>query len=814
MIGRTLSHFEIIEAIGRGGMGEVYKAKDTRLDRTVAIKVLPPHLAGHPELKQRLEREARAISSLNHPHICTLHDIGEQDGTPFLVMEYVEGETLADRIKRGPVPLDEALPFFKQIAEALEAAHEKGIVHRDLKPANIKVTPEDKVKVLDFGLAKALVPEEPAEDSSQSPTLTKGTALGAIMGTAAYMSPEQARGKPVDKRTDVWAFGCCLYEALTGRKAFSGETVTDTLAAIVKNEPDWKALPGHTPVKIRELMRRCLQKDRNRRLHDVADARIEIDEATDEPDIDWQDEARAKKRHAPAILAALVGILIGALLGAWVWSRLEARSVDSASSPLVTRSVIDLPPEASVALGGPVPQIGFESLALALSPDGTKLVYVGGSADGKRLYQRAADSFEIEPISGTEGAIFAFFSPDGSWVGFLTDNQVKKVSLQGGAPVTLCDARTPVRADWTRANVIYFAEDQASTLSQVPSAGGPPSQIAKLPRGQFHQVLPCGKSALVGSFVQNGISGDYENIGVFSFETQSTKTLINSGYSPRYVPSGHLLFARSNDLLAVPFDLELAVHVGDVNDYVWVYDIPRQEGRKLATAGKAGWPVWMPDAKTISYVSWQPGEDRAIRRQRVDTPGSEEELFSSQPLAMISSWSPNGHTVAFSEFREMLRLRFFTAGQGRQTGWQSSVGSNVWGADFSPDGQWIAYHSDETGRYEVFLQSFPGGDIVRQVSVDGGVEPLWNRETGELFYRRGNQWFSTRVTLQPELSWDPPRLAFETDFIDTPGRSYDVSPDGQRLLVVKRTREPIRTKIHIVHNWFDELERLVPTEHN
>ncbi len=262
MIGRTLSHFEIIEAIGRGGMGEVYKAKDTRLDRTVAIKVLPAHLADHPELKQRLEREARAISSLNHPHICTLHDIGEQDGTPFLVMEYVEGETLAERIKRGPVPIDEALPFFKQIAEALEAAHEKGIVHRDLKPANIKVTPEDKVKVLDFGLAKALVPEEPAEDSSQSPTLTKGTALGAIMGTASYMSPEQARGKPVDKRTDVWAFGCCLYESLTGRKPFSGETVTDTLAAIVKNEPDWKALPGRVPVKIRELMRRCLQKDK------------------------------------------------------------------------------------------------------------------------------------------------------------------------------------------------------------------------------------------------------------------------------------------------------------------------------------------------------------------------------------------------------------------------------------------------------------------------------------------------------------------------------------------------------------------------
>ncbi len=263
-----------------------------------------------------------------------------------------------------------------------------------------------------------------------------------------------------------------------------------------------------------------------------------------------------------------------------------------------------------------------------------------------------------------------------------------------------------------------------------------------------------------------------------------------------------------------PGGRQIAVHVGDVNDYIWIYDIPRQEGRKLTTTGKAGWPVWMPDTKTISYVSWRPGEDRAIHRQRVDAPGSEEELFSSQQLLMISSWSPNGHTVAFSESGEMLRLRFFTVGEGQQTERQSNVGSNVWGADFSPDGHWVAYPSDETGRYEIFLQSFPDGEVVRQVSVNGGIEPLWNWESGELFYRRGNQWFSTRISLQPELSWEPPRLAFETDFIDTPGRSYDVSPDGERLLVVKRTREPIRTKIHIVHNWFDELERLVPTEHN
>jgi hypothetical protein len=437
--------------------------------------------------------------------------------------------------------------------------------------------------------------------------------------------------------------------------------------------------------------------------------------------------------------------------------------------------------------------------------------------------------------------------------------------------------------------VIYFAESQASQLAQVSSAGGPPSRIANLSRGQFHQVLPGGKFALGGYFSKSGISGDYEIIFLFSLVTQEKKTLIQSGHAPRYIPSGHLLFGRSSNLLAVSFDLDrleirgepvnvvsdvsmdslfgqtqvtsadngllayvpgsdnavvklawvdrrgkteflpvserlygvvdiapggnrIAVHVGDVNDYIWIYDIPRHEGRKLATSGKAGWPVWMPDAKMVSYVSWRPNEDRAIHRQSVDASGSEEELISTQTLSMTLSWSPNGRTVAFSEFGETLRLKSMTVGENRRTEWQSSVGSAIWGGDFSPDGKWLAYPSDETGRYEIYLQSFPDGDVVRQVSVDGGIEPRWRWECNELFYRRGNQWFSTRVTLKPELSWEPPRLTFETDFIDTPGRSYDVSPDGQRLLVVKRTREPTRTKIHIVHNWFDELERLVPTE--
>ncbi len=334
MIGRTLSHYKVLEKIGEGGMGEVYLAKDTKLDREVAVKVLPATFSENKERLARFEREARLLASLNHPNIAAIFGLEESEGVHFLALEYVPGETLAERIKRGPIPVDDALPLFKQIAEGLEAAHEKGVIHRDLKPANIKITPEAKVKVLDFGLAKAMAGEELAADASQSPTLTKDTALGAILGTAAYMSPEQARGKPVDKRTDIWAFGCCFYESLTGQKAFSGDTVTDTLAAIVKNEPDWKALPGGTSLRIRKLIRRCLRKDKSVRLHDVADARIEIGEAIDEPEVEWEEETRTKKSGALVTLGALVGILIGTILGAWLWSSLGATSVDRYSATL------------------------------------------------------------------------------------------------------------------------------------------------------------------------------------------------------------------------------------------------------------------------------------------------------------------------------------------------------------------------------------------------------------------------------------------------------------------------------------------------
>ncbi len=386
MIGRTLSHYKVQEKIGEGGMGEVYLAKDTKLDREVAVKVLPATFSENKERLARFEREARLLASLNHPNIAAIFEFEESDGVHFLALEYVPGETLAERIKRGAIPIDETLPLFKQIAEGLEAAHEKGVIHRDLKPANIKVTPEGKVKVLDFGLAKAMAGETPVQGLSESPTITREhTEAGVLLGTAPYMSPEQARGKPVDKRTDIWAFGCCLYEALTGKAVYLGDTVTDTIAKIVEREPDWDALPHMTSTAIRNLLRRCLQKDSRRRLHDMADARIEIEEAIAEPSLPREEPVRVSNAQKWRVAVAwFVGVLLGGLA---IWALMRGPVLEP-KTPI--RFAIATPP---LVTNVPSPQI-------AISPDGTKLVYVAEHAGKRQLYLQEIGEMEATPIAG------------------------------------------------------------------------------------------------------------------------------------------------------------------------------------------------------------------------------------------------------------------------------------------------------------------------------------------------------------------------------------------------------------------------------
>ncbi|MBI4481357.1 MAG: serine/threonine-protein kinase [Acidobacteria bacterium] len=428
VVGRSLGPYKILAPLGVGGMGEVYRASDTKLGRDVAVKVLPKAFAQDPERLARFEREAHLLASLNHPNIAVIHGLEESDGVRYLVLELVPGETLAERLAAGPLPVQEPLRICVQIAEALEAAHEKGIIHRDLKPANIKVTPEGKVKVLDFGLGKAFAGT--GTDLSQLPTITvAGTREGVILGTVAYMSPEQARGKPVDKRTDIWSFGCVAYELLTGRSAFAGETTSDTIAAILERDPDWQALPISTPPKVRDLLGRCLQKDAHRRLRDMGDARIEMEDAltapaTAEPAVAAIGGGKGWRR---TLLWGLFGLAVGAIVASIaVWN---LKPLPPPAPRPMARLILALSPAERLA--------GLDRPAVALSPDGTHLVYVGSRGDSEQLYLRSMDEPEGKPIPGTEGALNPFFSPDGRWVGFFAANKLKKVSTSGGAPVIL-----------------------------------------------------------------------------------------------------------------------------------------------------------------------------------------------------------------------------------------------------------------------------------------------------------------------------------------------------------------------------------------
>ena len=473
--GTSIGHYDVTSLLGEGGMGQVWQATDTQLNRQVALKILPDAFADDPDRLARFTREAQILASLNHPNIAAIYGIEEAEGTRALVLELVEGPTLADRIAKGPIPLDEALPIAKQIADALEAAHEAGVIHRDLKPANIKVREDGTVKVLDFGLAKALDPN-PDVDPSQSPTLTAAaTQMGVIMGTAAYMSPEQARGKSVDKRADIWAFGCVLFEMLTGGRAFKADEVSDTLAFVLTQDLPWDALPANTPPRIRRLLRRCVDKDARRRLRDIGEARLVVEGGLD-AGAPWQHEADAVsvaplpsirwRQALPWMLAALVAGSV--ITGMTVRSLML--SEPSAPRP-IARFSVTMPPDAPLRRAGQLPEV-------AISLDGTLLVYGSGEGPARQLYLRMVDRQEAVPLRGTVGGNAPFFSPDGEWVGFTTGNTLKRVSVLGGPAVTICDLdSSPTGMSWGRDDTIVFATTGSQGLLRVPAVGGEPERL-------------------------------------------------------------------------------------------------------------------------------------------------------------------------------------------------------------------------------------------------------------------------------------------------------------------------------------------------
>lgn len=772
--GTKLGSYEVVAQIGAGGMGEVYRARDTKLGRDVAIKVLPEAFAHDPERLSRFQREAKLLASLNHPNIAHIYGLEESAGSSYLAMELVAGETLAERVKVGPLPIEEALKIGVQIAEALEAAHEKNIIHRDLKPANVKVTPEGKVKVLDFGLAKAFEGDLASEDMANSPTLSRGATMqGVILGTAAYMSPEQARGKAVDKRTDIWALGCVLYEMLTAKQAFHGEDVTDILAAVVKAEPDWTSLPANTPLVVRKLLKRCLQKDRAQRLRDAGDARIDIEDAAfPQTAVEPTSQSRNGRLISP-LLAALIGALAlaaGIGIGAWLWRPAARQGAE------VARLTLLVPPGADLG----------DFASLAVSPDGTEVAYVATSGGVTHLYIRPLNSIESKLLPGTEGAATPFFSPDGRWLGFFASGKLKKISTSGGVSTTLADAAGFQGGSWSPKDTIVFRGAAETGLMEISAAGGAPRRIPDTDPGtralQFPQFLPGGKAVLFTSVGADTATADDKSIGVLTLETGAWKTLVQGGSNGLYLESGHLVFLRSGTLMAVPFDLDrleisgapVAVINGVREGVTGLGAFSCSRGGTCAYAG--GGLVGAQNTAALVDRSGAsqalPRAPRAYSNPRFSPAGDKVALWIQQVNCDVVVYDLARNTMA----------RLTDSGDNHFPSW-------------TPDGKRIAYISHKLAAlpgYEPYWRPADGSGSEERVSPTPlklvPITPIaWSPDGHMLaFVDRGNIW------LLPMSGEQKPRPFFQSKFDET---EPAFSPDGRWLAYV--SDESSRPEVYV-----------------
>jgi serine/threonine-protein kinase len=694
-------------------MGEVYRARDGRLGRDVAIKILPTDVAADPDRLARLEREAQVLASLNHPNIAHIHGIEDSTGTPALVMELVEGPTLADRIAKGPIPLDEALPIANQIAQALEAAHEQGIIHRDLKPANIKVRPDGTVKLLDFGLAKAFESWPTAHASATvSPTLSvHATQAGLILGTAAYMAPEQARGKPVDKRADVWAFGVVLFEMLTSTRAFEREDITDTIVAVVSTEPDWSALPAATLPVIRDLMHRCVEKDPRRRLRDIGDARIRIEDVLEGRSSDAS-QTPVPSRAAPRI--GLAGRMVAAAVAAGALTGLAVYQFRPPQRPsMVTRFVVPLPDGQGFTNPG-------RSL-LAFSPDGASLVYNANS----RLHLRAMSGLDEHVISGSEesaGLLGPAFSPDGTSIVFYSqaDRSFKRLEMSGGTAVQICVADTPFGVSWNEQGIVFGQRGKG--ILRVSPNGGTPEVIASVAADEVAanpQMLPGGRTVLF-SVAKSGSLWDKGQVVAQRLADGSRKILIEPGSDGRYLPTGHLVYALSGVVLAVPFDpVNLVISGGSVP----VIDGVQRAGPGVASGNPGGAHFSVSMSGSLAYLPG-PGVSQAAATDLAlfDRKGGAERLKLPLGPYVAPRVSPNGKEIAFErdDEREVSIWRYSLA--GGHAAQRLTFGGNSRAPVWSADGQWIVYQSDREGDRAIFWQRADGtGTAERLTKPEQGV---------------------------------------------------------------------------------------------
>jgi len=751
--GARLGPYEILAPLGAGGMGEVYRALDPRLGREVAIKVLPQEFARDPQRLARFEREARVLASLNHPNIAAIYGFEQSDGVPFLVLELAPGEIL-----RGPLAIEDTLAIARQIAEALEAAHDKGIIHRDLKPANVKVARDGKVKVLDFGLAKAFADEPAGGDPAQSPTLSLlGTRAGVILGTAAYMSPEQARGKPLDRRTDVWSFGCVLYEILSGRQAFRGDDVTDTLAAVVRAEPDWSRLPAALPAAIRELLRRCLQKDTQRRLQHIGEARVAIEEAV-----------VGAAPVAPEIRAEARRGLKPALLMAW------AVAASLAAAALAVIHFRETPPPAPVQRYSLAPPPKTSVSTFALSPDGRYLA-IAATAEGKRrLWVRALDALQPQLLPGGDDADFPFWSPDSRYIGFFAQGKLRKLAATGGPPQTLCDAAQGRGGTWNRDGVIVFAPAPGSSLQRVSSAGGVPTPATRIEGvGQrFPVFLPDGRHFL---YLAAGTAEDKTGVSLASLDSPAGRRLLADNSSAAFVPPGadakvgHLLFVRENTLMAQPFDLQSLQLTGEL------FPVAEQvsPGSRLNLA-----PVSVSETGMLIYhagrsigehqLTWHDRSGKVLAKA-----GASSRIFGF-------SLSPDEKTVAVTRAAAQgatdLWLHDLARGADTRFTFHPSQDQDpVW----SPDGSRIVFTSTRSGRVlDLYLKdtSGAGQDELLLQSANLKLATDWSPDGRFLAYTEVNPKTRNDLWVLPMTGDRKPVAFLQTEFTETQGQ---FSPDGR-----------------------------------
>jgi serine/threonine protein kinase len=904
--GTRLGPYEILAPLGAGGMGEVYRARDTKLNRDVAIKVLPELFVADPERVARFQREAKTLAALNHPHIGGIYGLEDADGVQALVLELVEGPTLAERIAQGPIPIDEALPIARQIAEALEAAHEAGIIHRDLKPANIKVRDDGTVKVLDFGLAKALEPMSAASPNvTASPTITTPammTGAGMILGTAAYMSPEQARGKRVDKRVDVWAFGVVLFEMLTGKLAFEGDDVSITLAAVLKSDPDWSSVPATVPPSLRRLLKRCLHKDPRERLRDIGEARIEIDCVQSGAPLEQLDESAPATaiRRAPRWRAVAVptAIALAASLATAGIVRFTTRS--QVVPPQVSRLHITLPSTASLSVDG-------ISDDLALTPDGSRLIYVG--ANGTTLFVRPLDQLEPTPLVRGSALRDPFVSPDGQWVGFFDGPAtLKKVPITGGPAQQVTHLASPEQgATWAADGIIVATVATTMGLQRISADGGAPVALTRPDSAHgeaahvWPELLPGGQAVLCTVAATTG-GVDAASIAVLDLRTGRLTTVLRGGSHAKYVASGHLVYAAAGSLRGVRFDLSrlavdgtsspvltqvltkprgavdavvsrggtlayvasgtgtelartlvwvdshvqetpipapprpyylprlspngtrVAVAVADQTVGIWLWDLARATLTRITSAStNESAPVWTPDGRRLLFNSDQGGSRTGalnVFSRTSDSTGAVERLTESPNAQAPSAVSPDGTRVIFEEYFpktgwDVMALRF----GDRQAIALVQTSFDERNGIVSPDGRWLAYEANDSGSFEIYVRPYPAISSGHwQVSTSGGTQPAWALGGKELFYIGGDgTLMRVDVSANPIWTADAPTKVLDARYVVSTGgnflRNYDVAPDGQRFLMLKRPGDATAgpPQIVVVQHFDEELKRLVPT---